>query len=121
VIEMRDVRQDSSDYVRRWFFDDNFDLIAWYGRDGALLGFQLCYDKVNDEKALTWFSNRGLSHHKVDAGEDSPWFNRSPMLVVTDGHSQMARLLSSFKNADEGLPPELQKIVMQKIREYGRR
>ncbi len=117
---MRHVRQDSTDSFRRWFFDDNFDLIAWYKPDGGLLGFQLYYDKAGNEKALTWFSTRGLSHHAVDSGEDSPWFNRSPMLVAASGRSKMPRLLSSFRTSDEGLPSELKDLVRRKIQEYGR-
>lgn len=121
MIEMRDVRQDSEDFVRRWFFDDNFDLIAWYAHDGALWGFQLCYDKIAREKALTWFSDRGLSHHLVDSGEQCPWVNRNPMLVEADGRSGMTQLLASFMVSDGGLPTELRKMVKQKIHEYGRR
>jgi len=116
---MRDVRQDSRDHVRRWFFDDNFDLIAWYKLDGTLLGFQLCYDKAEDEKALTWFYDRGLSHHNVDAGEQNPWFNRSPMLTESDGRSHMTRLLSSFKTSEQNLPPDLRLLIGHKIVEYG--
>ncbi len=116
---MRHVRQDSDEYVRRWFFDDHFDLIAWYTPDGALLGFQLCYDKTGAEKALTWFSDRGLSHHAVDTGEQSPWYNRSPMLTQSDGRAEMPRLLSAFRTANEGLPDELKLLVVQKIGEYG--
>jgi hypothetical protein len=119
VIEMRDVRQDSDDYVRRWFFDDHFDLIAWYNRNGTLAGFQLCYDKAGEEKALTWFGDRGLSHHRVDAGEDCPWVNRTPMLTESDGRSHMARLLASFTSSDEGLPSNLRMLVEEKIKEYG--
>jgi len=118
---MRDVRQDSHDYVRRWFFDDHFDLIAWYHPNGALFGFQLCYDKPDEEKALTWFSDRGLSHHRVDAGDQSPWVNRTPMLTESDGRSHMARLLATFTISDGDLPSELRTVVEKKIREYGRR
>jgi hypothetical protein len=121
MIEMQHVRQDSPDLRRRWYFDDNFDLIVWYRQDESLFGFQLCYDKaINDEKALTWFATRGLSHHKVDTGEESPWVNRTPMLTSSDGRSGMARLLSRFGSSSAGLPPELKSLVEQKIREYGR-
>lgn len=44
MIEMRNVRQDSADYFRRWFFDHDFDLIVWYLPNGSIFGFQLCYD-----------------------------------------------------------------------------
>ncbi len=105
---MRDVRQDSKEHLRRWFFDDHFDLIAWYTPAGdALLGFQLCYDKTGAEKALTWFADRGVSHHAVDSGEQSPWHNRSAMLTEADGRAEMPRVLSAFQAADEGIPAEL--------------
>jgi hypothetical protein len=120
MIEMRHVRQDSPDLRRHWYFDDNFDLIVWYRPDGSLFGFQLCYDKaLDDEKALTWLATRGLSHHKVDTGEESPWTNRTPMLTESEGRSGMAKLLSRFGSASEGLPVELKTLVEQKIREYG--
>jgi hypothetical protein len=119
VIEMRDVRQDSQEYFRRWFFDDDFDLIAFFKPDGALAGFQLCYDKAGREKALMWFTGRGLSHNHVDSGEQSPWYNRSPMLAQVDGRAEMPRVLAEFWVAEEGLPAELKVLVVQKIEEYG--
>ena len=118
---MRNVRQDSSDYVRRWFFDDHFDLIAFYNPDGTIHGFQLCYDKPDDEKALTWYSDRGLSHHAVDTGEQTPWVNRSPMFAMTDGRARMPQLLAAFSEADAGVPDQLASLVVEKIGEYGRR
>jgi hypothetical protein len=118
MIEMRNVRQETPGQLRRWFFDDHFDLIAWY-KAGQLLGFQLCYDKPYHEKALTWFQQRGLSHHKVDSGEQSPWHNRSPMLTESDGRTEMGELLDSFRTAHIGVPAELVEAVEIKIREYG--
>ena len=121
VIEMHHVRQDSPDHIRRWFFDEQFDLIAFYKPDGALDGFQLCYDKARHEKALTWFADRSISHHNVDSGEQSPWYNRSPMLTQCDGRAEMPRLLAAFRTSDHGLPDELKLLVVQKIEEYARR
>jgi hypothetical protein len=119
MVEMRNVRQDPGDCFRRWFFDTNFDLIVWYQPDGSVFGFQLCYDKASSEKALTWTSADGFSHASVDTGEASPWFNRTPVLTKNDDRSHMARLLSSFQLSEEGLPDELQMLVMHKIKEYG--
>lgn len=121
MIEMSHVRQDSADYFRRWFFDNDFDLIVWYQPNGSVFGFQLCYDKTSREKALTWTRADGFSHATTDTGEESPWFNRTPVLTTDDGPSNMARLLPSFKKAADGLPLELQKLVAGKIKEYGRR
>jgi hypothetical protein len=116
---MRDVRQVPNDYFRRWFYDDNFDLVAWYKPDGSLHGFQLSYDKTGREKALTWYCDRGLSHHRVDSGETSPLENRTPILIAEDGRFSMTRVRSGFEISGEGLPPELRTVVLQKISEYG--
>ena len=51
--EIANLRQISEEGHRRWFTDSYFDLIVWYERDGATLaGFQLCYDKEGEERAL---------------------------------------------------------------------
>lgn len=116
---MRDVRQDSSEYFRRWFFDENFDLIIWYKLDRSLHGFQLCYDKAEEEKALMWICEGKLSHYVVDAGEDNPARNHSPMLRDSDGRAHMQGLLARFKGSDHDLPPGLKEVIETKIREYG--
>jgi hypothetical protein len=116
---MRNVRQDPNDYPRRWFYDDHFDLVAWYKPDGSLHGFQLSYDKTGLEKALTWFCDRGLSHHRVDSGDASPLENRTPILIAEEGRSRMAQVLTDFENSSKDLTPDLATLVRQKIGEYG--
>jgi hypothetical protein len=116
---MRNVRRVPNDYLRRWFYDDHFDLIAWYKPDGSLHGFQLSYDKTGHEKALTWFCDRGLSHHRVDSGEASPLENRTPILIPEEGRFHMAQALADFENSTKDLPPDLAALVCQKIKEYG--
>ena len=68
------------DYDRRWLSDDYFDLIVWYTSTNTVHGFQLCYDKPQWERALTWLSNRGFAHSAVDSGEDTPEANRTLFL-----------------------------------------
>jgi len=54
LTEIRNARQVEGEGFRRWFTDDYFDLIVWYGDQNAMIGFQLCYDKQGKERALTW-------------------------------------------------------------------
>lgn|GEM_PF-1514398 len=119
VIEMTNVRQVPNDYLRRWFCDKNFDLVAWYRPDGEIHGFQLSYDRTAQEKALTYVEERGISHHLVDSGEDSPLANRTPVLVEVDGRAGMTRVFALFTKSEQGLPLPLRMLVRQKIREYG--
>lgn len=72
------------DSRRRWMADDYFDLIVWYEPSNAIHGFQLCYGKPVQERALTWLKPRGFSHSKIDSGDEDPGANRTPILL-SDG------------------------------------
>jgi hypothetical protein len=54
---------------RRWLADDYFDLMVWVGKSGECIGFQISYDKSDNEHSLTWHKKTGFSHHRVDSGE----------------------------------------------------
>jgi hypothetical protein len=70
--EVRKVRQIKGESRRRWFDDDYFDLIVWFGEEDEIVGFQLCYDRRGEQKAFTWQQEFGYMHHRVDQGEDKP-------------------------------------------------
>ena len=59
LTEFKGVRQREEEGIRRWFFNNYFDLIIWYDNSNQIEGFQLCYDKENNEKALTWLKKNG--------------------------------------------------------------
>lgn len=118
--EAQHVRQVPGDGLRRWFYDDDFDLFVWYNPNGSIHGFQLSYDKTGDEKSLTWFRNRGISHHAVDGGEQNPGRNRSPILIAEDGRAAMPRILDAFnRTSTAALPSKVRALVLRKIMEYG--
>lgn len=62
-----------------WYCDDDWDLVVWVNADQSPRGFQICYDRDEEEKALT-FANGEFSHELVDDGMDSPNTNHSPTL-----------------------------------------
>ena len=84
--EQKNTSQIAGEPARRWFFDENMDLIVWYDNKSNINGFQLCYDKNTTEHAITWTLKNGFSHEAIDGGEDSVFKNRSPILVQ-DGKS----------------------------------
>ena len=67
LVEIKDVSQDDEPGYRRWFIDNYFDLIIWYDDDDTITGFQLCYDKAEAERSLTWIKDRGFSHNNTIA------------------------------------------------------
>ena len=119
VIENQHVRQNPGEEFRRCFTDDYFDLVVWYGSDETIVGFELCYDRADDEKAVRWLAGHGLSHFRVDYGEQRASANRSPMLVDRDGEFEADRVISCFEAAADGLPVEVAAVVKSKLRGGG--
>src|SRR6266568_3059053 len=66
---------------RRWFSDENLDLIVWFDPRGRITGFQLCYDKLVHECALTWTEKDGYHLNIIDTGEEMPDRNDTPVLA----------------------------------------
>ncbi|MBL8519809.1 MAG: hypothetical protein JNK75_03975 [Betaproteobacteria bacterium] len=117
LAEVRDVTQYERGKLRRWFHDADFDLYTWETYDGDLLGFQLCYAKRGDERALRWSTEHGYKHEGVDAPEDKPGRSMSALLVV-DGAFDPHLVGDQFGQSAIELPARIRDFVMMRIRDY---
>ena len=113
---IRGVRQDEASRERHWFHDDFFDLFVWTAPGGAILGFQLCYDRSNQERVLEWHAASGFSHRGVDDGEKTPIKNMTPILV-TDDRFHAARIATEFGQRGKTLDAPLHNFIRRKIAE----
>jgi hypothetical protein len=77
--EIKFVRQEPGSR-RRWFETTGLELIVWYDQADAHLGFQMLYWLNGDEYAVTWRPASGFNHCRVDAGDESPFRNDTPIL-----------------------------------------
>jgi len=116
MIEIKNVHQKIGDSFRRWFSDNYFDLIIWYNDEKEIIGFQLCYDIKENEKAIT-YSDGKFSHNRIDQGEDNPSKNRTPILVA-DGIFDELKVLPKFEESAKNLENEIKEYVFRKITEY---
>ena len=103
---------------RGWHADGYIDLIDRYQAGGSINGFQLCYEKLKQERALTSKMSRGFSHSVIDARESSPLANRTQILVL-DGVFPAELVREEFVRRGEFLDEELRELVLGKIDEYG--
>jgi len=118
LIEIDNPRQNENER-RRVFHDDYFDLYVWIAHDGAISGFQLCYDRDGMERALTWREKHGYSHEKVDPGEDiGKHFKMKPVLLA-DGLFDYRGIAERFREAGAGIDKNIAGFVHKKILEYG--
>jgi hypothetical protein len=116
--ELEHVRQRPEEGSRRWFADDEFDLIVWYSHDGELIGFQLCYDKPGTERALTWRTDGSFMHHRVDTGDSVAGGMKKTAMLVEDGEADTTRIASEFREAAKGIDPDLADLVYAKVLGY---
>jgi hypothetical protein len=114
--ELRNVRQVPGDHFRRWFSDENLEIVVWYDEAGAIFGFQICYDPREQPRALTWTQKRGFSHAEIDAGEDKPTSNRTPLLNPSHDYDA-AKLSEAFLATAGGLPQRERIFIEGKLAE----
>lgn len=115
LYELREARKSDGDVLVRWFTNNYFDLALWLDpRDGHILGFQLCYDKLNDPHALTWKEAAGYYHNRVDDGENPGRFKMSPLLVP-DGIFNKDRIVKKFKAESVNVEPVIRGFVLKTI------
>jgi len=115
--EISNPRQVVGEGLRRWFTDDYFDLIVWYGTEEHPIGFQLCYDKPDHERALTWTRAHGFQHDRVDAGE-IPGHPKMTPIIVADGAFDRDPVAERFRRASAGMDPRIASFVLEKLGNY---
>ncbi len=105
LVEIEGVRQIPEEGPRRWFVDENMDLIIWYDSDlETILGFQLCYDKKSVQRCLTWQKGEG----------------GNPSSMSTDGRFSMKRVIRLFESACQELPRKECDLVLRSLKETWR-
>jgi hypothetical protein len=115
--EIRNARQVEGEGFRRWFTDDYFDLIVWYGNDRRLIGFQLCYDKRERERALTWTLEHGFQHNRIDSGE-VPGHSKMTPIIIADGAFSRNPVAERFRRESTGIDPAIASFVLDTITRY---
>lgn len=117
LAEWPSVRQIPGEPQRRWFSDEDHDLIVWES-DRRVLGFQLCYDKKGAERALTWTEDHGYSHDAVDNGETQPGTPKRTPILMVDGYFNADRIAQEFLAVAADLPADIVAFVETRIRRF---
>ncbi|MEM7016342.1 MAG: hypothetical protein AAF512_03255 [Pseudomonadota bacterium] len=107
LLEIPNVSQAPGEPRRRWFTDDDFDVIVWFDGADEILGFQIAYDKREQQKALTWFPKQGFNHNIIDEGEDRPGRYKGTPILVVDGAFNAQAIADSFSAASNKLEQDL--------------
>jgi hypothetical protein len=117
--EIVNVRQIVGEPRRRWFTDRYFDLYVWVGEDKDIEGFQLCYDKDMNQRALTWNRPSNYKHNRVYDGEENPLQPKRTPVLVADGVFDCLSVAECFRRESMSIDPDINKFVYEKLVGYG--
>ena len=117
LMEIPRTRQYPDELRRRWFTDEMMDLVVWFDEDDDIAAFQLCYDKLNTEKCITWKVEGGYLHTAVDDGEESGRYKRSPILI-SDGEMNAWSVCGEFRRRGDALEDSIRNLVSEKLINY---
>lgn len=115
--EIKNVKQERGPGRRRWFESDGLELVVWLDARDEVTGFQICYDFGHGEHALTWRRQSGFAHTGIDAGDESPFVNRTPVLRPAQIDPPWAELIRTFEARSVGLEPALRSLVLSRLAE----
>src|SRR3989442_9938332 len=102
---------------RRWFSDDDFDLVVWFSDSGSIAGFELCYDKSYAERALIWSSSGGDGHFGVGTRESTPLKNLTPILGA-EGALAKDRVIAGLLEVSRNPDPAPGAFVIRLLQDY---
>jgi len=117
--EILEVRQNPGEDPRRWFRSADWDLYVWF-EDTAQSkprGWQLCYDRSQQEKSLSWFPGQGFRHQLVDDG-DAVYANKGSAILTEDAGPIPPVLLPRFAEESATMEPSLRQWMLEKLGEY---
>jgi hypothetical protein len=117
VKEIHNVRQHPEERRRRWFCDEDFELIVWFEEPETIVRFELSYDIQRNWRALRWSDRSGFSHHFVDDGEDRPHRNATPMLIPSLDPPPV-EMFAAFEARGRSLEPSILSFVCDRLTEY---
>lgn len=116
--EIRPITQIEGQPYRRWFQDSEVDLLIWTDQTGDIVGFQLCYNKVIDERALTWDKTDGFTYERVDDGESRPGKPKAIPILLPDGPFAQRQVIKTFSAKSQGLEDRIATFVHEKLLAY---
>jgi hypothetical protein len=116
--EIRDVRQIPGDARRRVFSSGGLDLTVWFDDRNGIVGFELCYDKEKNERAVRWSRVEGFLHQKVDDGENRPGRYNSTPILVPDGVFPAQKTSRLFKENSRDIDQSIADFVYRMLLEY---
>ena len=114
------VKQERKKDRKRWFTDEDWDVYVWVRGDGSFSGFQLCYDKSERQRALTWMDGSEPTHAAVDEDESGLAGEMRAPLLVADGTFDVRGVARRFWQVSSEIDQQVRNHIIIKLKELMR-
>jgi hypothetical protein len=119
MLRRKPIRHLTNDLDKSWTADDFLDLVVWYEAAERIFGFQLCYDRYDEPRVVTWTRKGGFSHCKVRTdGDWAQGAGRSPVLQCCDDFPWRT-VVREFMTRSPELEPLIRYFIMKQIMTHG--
>jgi len=119
LYEIKRIDQKDPGLKRRWFYDEQMDLLVWFDEEEKIAGFQLSYDKLTNPHTLTWFKNKGYRHNILDIERNKIGRRKGiPILLLPNGLFEKDKVAEDFKKNSTDIDNQVSKFVYNKILSY---
>ena len=115
LYEIPRLRQSNRSHLKRWFTSRDMDLFIWF-RNNEPVHFQLTYDKLNKEKAISWNFHLGFNHYLVDTGEtELDHYKQTPILINLCDQHNLTTIAHEFLAASENIGFNLSDFIYARL------
>jgi hypothetical protein len=119
----------SDGLMRRWFYDDQFDLIIWVWIGSAsperlINSFELCYEALDRPLesqdvagfALRWSHDHGFQQFSLNRGRSSKTRRSAGVLVATGDRPRLDQgLIQQFQGVSHTLEAPLRQFILDRL------
>jgi hypothetical protein len=109
--EIKKIRQESHEFLKRWFQDEDIDLFIWQNDETDVARFELTYNKRRHEKSLVWSSQTGFTHYDIETGEGFSGHAKMSPICHPSEKNDISQVQQIFKN----IPQKIASQVIQSI------
>lgn len=117
--ECHAVRQIPGEPFRRWYNDNETDLVVWL-EQYRIIGFQLLVPREGNRVVITWHEGHSPTLAGLDDGEGRPGRPKMTPLLTDCNGSNTAEMMRHFRAVSAELPSGLAQLVEQKVAELGK-
>ena len=118
MYQITNAKEFDGDTRIKWYTDEYFDLVTWIGPDDSITAFQLVYNRYRQPYALTWKSEIGYLHEKVDDGERGGGMMKMTPILLPDGIFRSDDVAREFFERSRELDPAVADFVYERLKTY---